>query len=94
MLLSSVNIHMRMKVNNHDITVGLLQNFDYRTNSYMFVSHIRGCAGYFKNQLINLLSFIRNLGNPHLFCTFSEDEQSYPELHSFLTNISYDQACE
>ena len=94
MLLSSVNIHMRMKVNNHNITVGQLQNFDYRTNSYMFMSHIRGCAGYFKNQLINLLSFIRNLGNPHLFCTFSADEQSYPELYSFLANISYDEACE
>ena len=57
MLLSSVNIHMKMKVNNNDITVGQLQNFDYKTNSYMFMSQVRGCAGYFKNKLIDLLSF-------------------------------------
>ena len=94
LLLNSVNIHMKMKVNNNDITVGQLSNFDYETNSYMFMSQVRGCAGYFKNQLINLLSYIRNLGNPHLFCTFSPDEQSYPELYSFLTNISYDEACD
>ena len=94
MLLSSVNIHMKMKVNNNDITVSQLQNFDYKTNSYMFMSQVRGCAGYFKNKLIDLLSYIRNLGNPHLFCTFSPDEQSYPELHAFLKNMSYEKACE
>ena len=94
LLLGSVNIHMKMKVNNNSVTVGQLGNFDYKTNSYMFMSQVRGCAGYFKNQLINLLSYIRNLGNPHLFCTFSPDEQSYPELYSFLSDISFDEACE
>jgi len=93
-LLNSVNIHMQMRQNEEPITYGQLSDFDFLSNSYMFMKSVRGTAGYFKNELIDLLAMIRNLGNPHLFVTFSPDEQNWPELIALLKGCTYDEATQ
>lgn len=92
MLLNSVNIHMKMRRDNEPLRLTDLTNFDFLSNSYMFMKNVRGTAGYYKNELINLLAMIRNLGNPHLFLTFSPDEQSYSELYALLKGCSFEEA--
>eukprot|EP00834_Sanchytrium_tribonematis_P003530 NODE_139_length_16235_cov_0.569038.p1 type:complete len:1194 gc:universal NODE_139_length_16235_cov_0.569038:9032-12613(+) len=45
---------------------------------------VRGSSAYFKKIKCDLLCFIEQLGNPHLFLTFSCDEEAWPRLTEYL----------
>ena len=45
---------------------------------------IRGSDTYFLQYRCNLLGMISNIGNPHLFVSFSCSEETWPDLEAYL----------
>ncbi|XP_035675782.1 uncharacterized protein LOC118415349 [Branchiostoma floridae] len=68
-------------------------NEDVQSTSYTFMKNIRGTAGYFKDQLLNLLAKINTIGPPTWFVTMSANDLNWPELFMTLNpDLTYEQA--
>ena len=88
-LYNEINIVCRMRKasisgRSQSMTLGDIRNSDDDFtdvgDSYAFMKNIRGTAGYWRDQLFDLLSKINCLGAPTFFLTFSANDLNWPEL--------------
>ena len=74
--------------NNKGITAGELRQARPESqlgkNSVMFMKSMRGTAGFWKDEVYNILGRIRTLGTPNIFMSFSVDDIGWPELQEIL----------